>query len=215
MKTRLFSALAIVAAIGFTACNNSSESASTTDTTTTTTATTTTTSTNNYAALADTFQTNSTAGNYLDLRTGKPLHISVNKSTGVKTNTENNEPVRYYVDKRTWWVYDANSGKTLSEAKMDGSNLRYKDQSGNWVSADDYWKTLDMSTGSMSGDTTGTGTSGTTGTSTSGSTGTGKVSDGGNKVKDENGTKVKVADHGDKVKVTDENGNKTKVKEKH
>lgn len=201
MKTRIFSLLAITATLGFAACNNSSESASTTDSTTTTTATT-TTSSNNYAALADTFQTNSAAGNYLDLKTGKPLRISVNKETGAKTNAETNQPVRYYVDRRTWWVYDANTGNTLGEAKMDGSNLRYKDQSGNWISADDYWKTLDNST------TTTVNTDDT-------SAGIKKVSDDGNKVKADDGSKVKVADHGDKVKVTNADGSKTKVKEKH
>jgi hypothetical protein len=207
MKTRLLSFLAITAAIGFTACNNSSQSASTTDSTTTNTATT-TTSTNNYAALADTFQTNSKAGNYLDPKTGKPIHISVNRQTGVKTNDETNQPVRYYVDRRSWWVYDANSGNTLGEAKMEGNDLRYKDQSGKWISADDYWKTMDANSSvNATGDTTGSGTS----TTTSGTT---KVADDGNKVKDDN-SKVKVADHGDKVKVKDAEGSKSKVKEKH
>ncbi|MER3464731.1 MAG: hypothetical protein C4329_10330 [Chitinophagaceae bacterium] len=207
MKTRILSLLTIATAFGFVACNNSSETAATTTDSSSTANTTTTTSTTNYEALADTFQTNSKAGNYLDPRTGKPLRISVNTQTGAKMNAETNEPVRYYVDRRTWWVYDANSGNTLGEAKMEGSNLRYKDQSGNWISAEDYWKTIDANNGSMN-------SSGTMNGDSSGN-GIKKVSDGGNKVKTDDGTKVKVADHGDKVKVTDENGNKTKIKEKH
>jgi hypothetical protein len=190
MKTKLFSLLAIASIVGFAACNNSSETATTTDSTTNTTATT-TTSTTNYAALADTFQTNSTAGNYLDVRTGKPIRISVNKETGAKTMADNNEPVRYYVDRRTWWVYDANTGNTLGEVKMEGDALRYKDPNGNWISAEEYWKMKDAET----------------------TTGDAKVSDNGNKVKSDEGTKVKVADDGNKVKVKDADGNKTKVKD--
>lgn len=147
---------------GFVACNNSSDTASnTTDTTTTSTttieattattdhtATATATSSNNYAALADTFRTNSTAGNYLDPRTGKPLHIRVDTATGLHYNEATNEPIWRYVDKRDYKVYGGSGDNnamwdTVGTARMQSNRLEYRDSSNHWVSYDKAWRVKD------------------------------------------------------------------------
>lgn len=141
MKSKIFSLAAATIALGFIACNNDGDSTSTTDTTSTTTdVTTTNNSTGNYAAQADSFRINSEAGNYLDARTGKPIKINVDASTGARVNAETNEPVDYYVDRRTWWVYGDNSWDTIGSAQMQGNELRYRDNNDKWVSFDEKWK---------------------------------------------------------------------------
>ena len=103
MKRKILGFFALVLALSFTACNNDADTTTAEDTTSTTT-----TSSGDYAAMADEFQRNSEAGVYRDVRTGEPIKISVNKTTGAKLNAETNEPiVRYiWVDNNDWWVYD-------------------------------------------------------------------------------------------------------------
>jgi hypothetical protein len=131
-------------AMGFVACNNDdSESTTSTDsstlTTTENTATTTNTSTTDYAALADTFNTNSEAGVYLNPRTGKSMKIKVDPQTGMRTDVTTGEPVWRYVDKRTWWVYGGDSWDSQGEAKMEGNKIIYKGDDDSWVDYDKRW----------------------------------------------------------------------------
>ena len=141
MKTRIFSLVAATISFGFVACNNDGDSTASSDTvTTTTTEVNTNTSTGNYAAQADSFKVNSEAGHYLDARTGKPIKINVDASTGARVNAETNEPVRYYVDRRTWWVYGDNSWDTIGSAKMEGDQLRFHSDNDKWVTYDERWK---------------------------------------------------------------------------
>jgi hypothetical protein len=149
-KTRIFSLLAATVAFGFVACNSGSNNTATTDTTTATTntATTTHTSNRNYAAMADSFKTNSEAGNYLEPRTGKPYRISVS-SAGTLVD-ENGNAVRRYVDKRTWWVYDANTGDTVGSARMEKGSLRYRGDNDRWMPYEERWRDdMDSMNGNM------------------------------------------------------------------
>ena len=93
MKTKIFSLVAATITLGFAACNSDGDNTTSTDSTTTTDVST-NTSTGNYAAQADSFKINSEAGNYLDARTGKPIKINVDATTGERVNAETNEPVR-------------------------------------------------------------------------------------------------------------------------
>lgn len=181
MKTKIFSFVAATIAIGFVACNNDGDSTSATDSTTTTDVTTTTAS-GNYAAQADSFRINSEAGYYLNARTGKPIRIKVDASTGARINEETNEPVDYYVDKRTWWVYGDDSWDTIGTAHMEGEELRYLDDNDKWVTFDEKWKMEDGDSKMKSGDSK-------TKTEKDGDS---KTKSGDTKVKtDEDGTKVK------------------------
>jgi hypothetical protein len=183
MKTKIFSLVAATITLGFVACNNDGDSTSSTDSTTsTTTDATTTTSTGNYAAQADSFRINSEAGNYLDARTGKPIKIKVDASTGARLNVETNEPVDYYVDRRTWWVYGDDSWDTIGSAQMEGNELRYRSDNDKWVTFEEKWKTDGADTKMKSGDSK-------TKTEKDGDTKT-KTDDGKAKT-DEDGTKVK------------------------
>ena len=144
MKKLIFSLITFLS-LGFMACNSDSSTSTTTDSTTTTTSTTdatTTTSSSDYAAMADEFQRNSDAGKYMDVKSGKPIKISVDKTTGKKINVETNEPVtRYiYVDNNDWWVYDW-EGSRLGRAKMDNNKVMFEDSvNKNWVDYDVKWK---------------------------------------------------------------------------
>ncbi len=140
MKTRIFSLVAATISLGFAACNSDGDSTSSNESATTTTDVSTNTSTGNYAAQADSFKINSEAGNYLDARTGKPIKINVDATTGARVNAETNEPVRYYVDKRNWWVYSDNSWDTIGSAKMEGEELRFHSDNDKWVTYDERWK---------------------------------------------------------------------------
>ncbi len=151
MKQNRFFALLIAGACTFTACNDSGENTSATgdslNTNVDNTAANTANSTGEYSAFADELETNSSQGYYVNPKTGKPYKkLSVNRNTGEITD-ENNEPVWRYVDNRDWWVYGLNesdwSWNKLGEAKMDKDQLTYKDDSGNWVSYDTYWKSKD------------------------------------------------------------------------
>lgn len=158
-KRNMFSLFAATAlAVGFTACNSNNENntgSASTDTAaaTTNTAVTTHTSSKNYAAMADSFKTNSDAGNYLNPNTGVPYKITVN-SAGTLVD-ENGNPVRHYVDKRTWWVYDANTGDTVGSAKMQNGRLRYNDNNGRWITYEERYRVvMDSANGNRSSDTT-------------------------------------------------------------
>lgn len=193
-KANVFSLMAAGLTLGFAACNNSSDTAGTTDSTSTTTSTSTVTSTNNYAARADTVKANVTAGNYLNPSTGKAYTtLNVDQSTGALTD-ESGRPVRRYVDKRNWWVYDANSWDTVGSAEMRNGSLMYRGSKGDWETYDKRWSD-DMvdSSSSMSGGTNGSmdnsSMGDTTSMSTSGSSGSSKS------------PKVKVSDKGNKIKI--------------
>lgn len=150
-KTKFFSLIAATLAVGFVACNNEGDGTASGDTAlnndTANTATTTTTTTTDYSALADTFRTNSEAGNYLDPRTGKALRINVDPQTGSRTNAETGEPVWRYVDKRTWWVYSGDDTDmewdTVGQARMEGSRIMYRGDNDTWTTYDKRWKTED------------------------------------------------------------------------
>ncbi|MCU7550947.1 hypothetical protein OCK74_17635 [Chitinophagaceae bacterium LB-8] len=143
MKQRLLGLFATAFSFGFVACNNSGDNTSASVDTTTddvNTATTTATSTGSYAAQADSFRINSEAGAYVDARTGKKIRIKVDPETGARTNMETGEPVDYYVDTRTWWVYGDQGFDTIGTAHMEGKNLRFRDHKNKWVPFDDRWK---------------------------------------------------------------------------
>ena len=181
MKNKVFSLLAAGIALGFAAWNNSGETSGTTDSTNNTTANT-ASSTGNYAARADSVNANVTAGNYLNPRTGKAYtKLNVDQSTGSLTD-ESGRPVKRYVDKRTWWVYDTNSWDTIGTAQMKNGSLWYMGEKGDWEQYDKRWSD-DM-------DTTG----GSTGASTS-------VNATDSSSTNASGAKVKVSDKGNKVKV--------------
>ncbi len=144
-KTKFWSFCAAAPSVGFVACNNDADNtADTTDTTSTmttteNTATTTNTSTTDYAAMADTFTMGSNEGRYLDARTGKPLKINVDRTTGKRTNAETGEPVWRYVDSRTWWLYGGDDWDTIGEARMDNGKVMYKGDNDSWVDYDKRW----------------------------------------------------------------------------
>jgi hypothetical protein len=148
MKTTILSLMAASVLI-FASCNNDADgdnnkdSATTTGTTDNSGSTTTTT---DYAAKADEFERNSEAGKYMDVRTGKPVKLSMDRSTGRVTNRENNQEVtRYiYVDNNDWWVYDW-EGKQLGKAKWEKDKVWF-DDNGNWVDYDAKWKDDDSDT---------------------------------------------------------------------
>lgn len=185
-KNIFFSFLAAGLAFGFVACNNSGESTSSTDSTNNNnSATTTHTSTNNYAARADSVRANVAAGYYLNPRTGKPYtNVTVDTLTG-SLRDEAGQPIRRFVDRRTWKVYDTQLWDTVGTAEMENNNLMYRSDNGNWVTYDKRW-TDDNNTGTMT-DSSSTTTSKT--------------------ATEENGTtskKVKVSDNGNKVKIKKE-----------
>ena len=138
MKTKIFSLVAAIFTLAFVAYNSDGDSTTSTDSTTTTDVTTSRSSCN-YAAQADSFRVNSEAGYYLDARTAKPIKINVDASSGARINAETNEPVDYYVDKRTWWVYGDDSWDSIGEAQMEGDQLRFRDND-KWVTFDEKWK---------------------------------------------------------------------------
>ena len=165
-KNRFFAPLMAGLALSLGACNNSGDTSSSNgdslnNTTNNAANTAEQTSTGDYAAFADQLERNSTQGHYLNPKTGKPYSkLTVNRETGEVTD-ENNEAVWRYVDNRDWWVYGLDDTDwtwyKLNEAKMDNDNLSYRDDKGNWVTYDAYWKSRDenmsKSWKSKSGDT--------------------------------------------------------------
>jgi hypothetical protein len=141
MKKQIFSLIAVLS-LGVVACNSDSNTSTTTDSTTT--SATTSTSNGDYAAMADEFQRNSDAGKYRNIKTGEPIKISVDRTTGKKMNVETNEPVtRYvYVDDNDWWVYDW-EGNRLGRAKLENNKMMFEDSSDKWVDYDVKWKNDD------------------------------------------------------------------------
>jgi len=196
MKKQFLSLAAIAAlALGTVSCSNNANETTSVDSTTTDSSSSMTgptsmaTSSNSYAAMADSVERNSTAGYYLNPKTGKPYgKLTVDRTTGYIT-TEAGEPVWRYVDNRNWWVYgdkDMNdtvaSWDQVGEAEMKDNRLMYKGDGDKWVDYDAMYMRDDEA-----------------------ATKKWKESDHGNKVK-------MVTEDGDKVKVkTDEEGN-TKLK---
>jgi len=174
-KTHVFSLFAATIVMGFAACNNNGNDSASTDTTATTvnTATTTQTSSRNYAAMADSFKMNSDAGNYLEPRTGKPVRITVS-SAGTLVD-DNGTPIRRYVDKRTWWVYDANTGDTVGNARMENGTLKYKGDNDQWLNYDEKWHDDMDSAGSMNNSNNMNNGSTNNGSTNSGSTNNGNA----------------------------------------
>jgi hypothetical protein len=189
-RNQLFSLIIASAALTAVSCNNNGNGTGSTDSTNNTnTATTTQTSTNNYAARADSFRINSQGGYYLNPRTGKPYRLNMNTQTGSVTD-ESGRPVKRYVDKRTWWVYDAASGDTLGSARMNNGSLMYRGTNGDWVNYDKRW-TDDMDSSSMNNGNMNNSSVTTSDSSSNGTSGThGK-------------TKVKVKNGSGKVKTSD------------
>ena len=146
MKKTFFSLLAIATVMGFVACNNSSDGSTAGDTTMTsgdTTAVANSNSTNDYSAFADDIEKNSASGRYLNPKTGKSMKLKVDRTTGVVTDVETNEPVWRYVDNTNWWVYGLDDDyywDKLGEAKMETNKLVYKDSGDKWVDYDAMWK---------------------------------------------------------------------------
>lgn len=196
MKTKLFSLLAASFLFGLVACNNDGDNTADNDTSAanangTETASNTATSTGNYAAWADTFRVNSEAGRYRDVRTGKPIRISVDPSTGARMNAETNEPVtRYvYVMDNDWWLYD-DPNTRVGRVKWENDKMMYEDN-GSWIDYETKWKDGDSKIKVDEGD------------------GEIKIKDGDTKTKIEKDGDTKTKTDGKKVK-TDEDGTKIK-----
>jgi hypothetical protein len=137
-KTRFFSLMTAALLFGLVACDNAGDNNNNKDTVVTTN-----TGSNNagdYAAKADEIEKNSEAGKYVDVRTGKPVRLSMDRSTGRISNAENSEPVtRYvYIDNSDWWLYDS-EGTQLGKAKWENDKMWF-DDNGNWVEYDTKWK---------------------------------------------------------------------------
>ncbi|HEU0064393.1 MAG TPA: hypothetical protein VFQ58_05150 [Flavisolibacter sp.] len=189
-KYQIFS---LIAAVTFSAvaCNNNGSETSSTDSTSSNSATTTQTSTNNYAARADSLRINSEGGNYLNPRSGKPYRLNMDKQSGAITD-ETGHPVKRYVDKRTWWIYDATSGDTLGSARMNNGNLMYRGTTGDWVPYDQRW--TDDTSGVNNNNSNTSNSSITTADSNGTSSGT---------TGEHGKTKVKIKSNGSKSKTTD------------
>jgi hypothetical protein len=158
MKKLVFPSLLAATVLGLAACgSDSNNSTSTTgDTSTMNTAGTGTTtdgstsgsatSTTSYAAFADSVERNSTAGYYVNPRTGKKMNLRVNRETGAVTD-DAGEPVYRYVDTRNWWVYGIDDSdwtwRQQGEAKMDNNTLTYKGDNDQWIAYDKRWNTSD------------------------------------------------------------------------
>lgn len=134
---------AAVIAVGFSACNNDNGNDDADRTSVDTENTTTTTSTGSYSAQADSFKTNSEAGNYLDAKTGKSIKINVDPETGKRTNAETGEPVWRFVDRRNWGVYGSDSWDTVGAARMENNKLQYRGANDKWMNYDERWKEED------------------------------------------------------------------------
>lgn len=199
MKTKLFSLVAASFLFGLVACNNDGDTTASNDSTGATTGTetvnNTATSTGNYAAWADTFRVNSEAGRYRDVRTGKPIRISVDPSTGARMNAETNEPVtRYvYVMDNDWWLYD-DPNTRVGRVKWENDKMMYEDN-GSWIDYETKWKDGDAKIKVDEGD------------------GEIKIKDGDTKTKIEKDGDTKTKTDGKKVK-TDEDGTKVKTDNK-
>lgn len=195
MKTKLFSLAAASLLFGLVACNNDGDTTANNDSTGnangTETASNSATSSGNYAALADTFRVNSEAGRYRDVKSGKPIKISVDPSTGRRVNVETNEPVtRYvYVMDNDWWLYDDGDTR-LGRVRWENEKMMY-DDNGNWIDYETKWKDGDSKIKVDEGD------------------GEIKIKDGDTKTKIEKDGDVKTKTDGKKVK-TDEDGTKIK-----
>jgi len=147
-RSKVFTFMTAMAVTTLVACNNDADTTAGNDSsnagTTPENTATTNTSTGAYSAMADSFRLNSDAGKYRDARTGSPIKINVDQTTGAKMNAETNQPIDryiYVVDDSDWWVYD-NAGTQLGRAKMDNDKLLFEDDS-KWVEYDMKWKADD------------------------------------------------------------------------
>jgi hypothetical protein len=145
---KIFTLLMALGLTAFVSCNNSSNTTAENSDSTRTNMSGSNTSSSDYSAYANEIEKNSSEGNYINPKTGKPYSkLTVNRNTGEITD-ESNEPVWRYVDKRTWWVYGVDDDWNwikLGEAKMDDDHLLYMDDNGNWVNYDKRWSTNDES----------------------------------------------------------------------
>ena len=152
-RNRLLSLLAAGLALGFVACNDSADttagnpdSINNTGTTADNTAGA-ASSSGDYSAFADDLEKNSQAGYYLNAKTGKPMKLKVNRTTGEISDETTGEPVWRYVDNRNWWVYGIDDSDwhwdTVGEAKMQNDQLVYKADDGSWISYDKQWMSSD------------------------------------------------------------------------
>jgi len=147
-QTKLFG-FVMALSLGLVACNDDGDTTiSTTDSSSTTTTEVNTTPTatssdRDYAALADTFTMGNAEKRYLDARTGKPIQISVDRTTGRRSNASTGQPVWRYVDSKTWSVYGGESWDAAGDARMDNGKLMYRGDGDKWMTYDDRWKSDD------------------------------------------------------------------------
>jgi hypothetical protein len=144
MKKQFFSLFAASVVLALVACNGNGDNQAAADSLTTDSSTVTTTTSGDYAAKADSIRINSEQGNYLNPKTGKPVKLKMDVSTGAVTNAETGEPVWRYVDRRNWWVYGGDDWNQIGEAKMDNDKLVYKTDDDRWVTYDERWSTEDV-----------------------------------------------------------------------
>jgi hypothetical protein len=144
MKKQFFSLFAASVVLGLVACNGNGDNQAAADSLTTDSSTVTTTASGDYAAKADSIRINSEQGVYLNPKTGKPVKLHMDVSTGAVTNAETGEPVWRYVDRRNWWVYGGEDWNQIGEAKMDNDKLVYKTDDDRWVTYDERWSTEDV-----------------------------------------------------------------------
>ncbi|MGZ3916404.1 MAG: hypothetical protein ACXVBN_07005 [Flavisolibacter sp.] len=139
MKHEVFSLL-ILLCLGEVACQGNHPAGATEDSSYSST-TIRETSRGDYAAMSGEFERNSAAGRYRDLRTGAPIHITVDPFSGQKTRGLSKDPVTRYifVDDPDWWVYD-NEGNRLGRAKMENNQLLFEDSNNTWVNYEVKWK---------------------------------------------------------------------------
>ncbi len=153
MKKNIFNLFAAGIVLSLAACNNSSDNtgangdSANLNQDSLNAASASANSSNDYSAYADSVERNSQAGYYLNPRTGKPLKVKVNRTTGELTDQETNEPVWRYVDNRNWWVYGIDDSDwhwdTMGQARMENDKLMYQGDNGKWMSYDEQWKTQD------------------------------------------------------------------------
>lgn len=143
-KTAIFSLLTGTVLFALVSCDNDATTSNNADSPAITTPTN-DVSTTDWAAKADEMQTRSDAGKYVDVKTGKPVKLSMDRTTGRVMNQENNAPVtRYvYVDNNDWWLMDW-EGKQLGKTKWEKNKMWY-DDNGNWVDYNTKWKDEDTS----------------------------------------------------------------------
>ena len=108
MKKLMFPAFSLaVAALSFTACNNSADSEMTDNDSTATTTTTTTTQ-------------------YVDLNTGNTVELKKDESTGQMVSMATGEPVDFYVDMNTRDTFYGKTGTVVNNAIIRNDDMKYE-----------------------------------------------------------------------------------------